>query len=136
MKNCFDRSTADDLFQETILKAWKNLKNYNEQNKFSSWLFSIAHNVLVDWARRKKRESVNHELNEMIIDNNQNLSNTVEIKELSELVNQKVVLLRQHSGMTFKEIADLTGDSINTVLSHMNYAIKKIRKSLKEENAI
>ena len=146
MKNCFDRSSADDLFQETILKAWKNLKNYNEQNKFSSWLFSIAHNVLVDWARKKKRESVNHELNEMIIDNNQNLSNKVEIKELSELVNQKVdllstkqkrvFLLRQHSGMTFKEIADLTGDSINTVLSHMNYAIKKIRKSLKEENAI
>ncbi len=146
MKNCFNRSIADDLFQDTILKVWKNLKNYDEQNKFSSWLFSIAHNVLVDWARKNKRESANKELSEMIIDVNHNVLQNFELREISELINKKidllstkqkrVFLLRQHSEMTFKEISELTGDSINTVLSHMNYAVKKIRKSMQEENAI
>jgi RNA polymerase sigma-70 factor (ECF subfamily) len=146
MKNCLNRSAADDLFQETIFKVWKNLDKYNEQNKFSGWLFSIAHNVLIDWFRKNKNNPVNNNLDEMMIDSNYNLIDSIETKELSEIINKKidllstkqkrVFLLRQHSGMTFKEISELTGDSINTVLSHMNYAVKKIRSSLKEENAI
>jgi RNA polymerase sigma-70 factor (ECF subfamily) len=81
-----------------------------------------------------------------MIDSNYNLIENIETKELSQIITKKldllstkqkrVFLLRQHSGMTFKEISELTGDSINTVLSHMNYAVKRIRNSLKEENAI
>ena len=57
---------AEDLFQETLIKVWKGLNNYNEQNKFSSWLFSIAHNVAMDSARsvgvRNKHMSSNDNL--------------------------------------------------------------------------
>ena len=57
LKICNNRTTAEDLFQDTLIRVWSGLPNYNEQNKFSSWLFSIAHNTAMDSFRRKKVRS-------------------------------------------------------------------------------
>ncbi len=132
---------AEDLFQETLIKVWKGLTNYNEQNKFSSWLFSIAHNVAVDSARSKDVR------NKYMLPNDsysyQSISNphtdfvaNETRKILMSAVNtlpdkqKEVFLLRLHSGMQFKEIAEITKQPLNTVLGHMHYAVSKIRKKV------
>lgn len=138
---------AEDLFQDTLIKAWKGLPAYKEQNKFSSWLFAIAHNIAIDAHRKNKTyENVNlkDDFTEVYVSENQHVQ--LEQNELKELIvdslkllpekQRNVFLLRQHSGMSFKEIAETTGQNINTVLSHMNYAVKKIRKILRDKNVI
>jgi RNA polymerase sigma-70 factor (ECF subfamily) len=142
---CGDKVTAEDMFQETLLKVWQNLKKYNEQNKFSSWLFSIAHNVAVDTLRKRKvRNNIIYmdEIHEP--DNNLNPFTILIAKESgAEISNaidklpekqKQVFLLRQHGEMTFKEIAELLKEPINTVLGHMHYAVDKLRKELKEKD--
>jgi RNA polymerase sigma-70 factor (ECF subfamily) len=136
--------TAEDLFLETLIKVWKGFKSYNERNKFSSWLFSIAHNVAVDSIRRestKNNVSSFEDANMTAGDNNPHTA-LVE-KETNELVmaavrtlsekQKQVFLLRQHSGMTFKEISEATNQPLNTVLGHMHYAVSGIRKKLSKE---
>jgi RNA polymerase sigma-70 factor (ECF subfamily) len=140
-------SMAEDLFQETLIKVWSGLPGYNEQNKFSAWLFSIAHNIVMDSYRKKKvRQKITavEELPELIENGDQLTS--LEENELKQIIidslkllperQRNVFLLRQHGEMSFKEIAEATGQNLNTVLSHMNYAVKKLRKILREKNAI
>jgi RNA polymerase sigma-70 factor (ECF subfamily) len=147
LKLCNNRTTAEDLFQDTLIRVWSGLPNYNEQNKFSSWLFSIAHNTAMDSYRRKKvRSRVIHtdELPEAPETRDPQVE--VEHKETKELLldavnnlsdkQKQVFLLRQHGELSFKEIAELTQQPLNTVLSHMHYSVKKIRKILREQNVI
>jgi len=136
--------TAEDLFQETLIKVWKGFKSYNERNKFSSWLFSIAHNVAVDSIRREsaKPQVGSFEDAQIFAEDNNPHTAFVE-KETTELVmaavstlsekQKQVFLLRQHSDMTFKEISEATNQPLNTVLGHMHYAVSGIRKKLSKE---
>jgi len=130
---------AEDIFQEG-----KGIKSYNDQNKFSSWLFSIAHNTAIDSIRSasvRNRTSSLEDTNEYSGKNNP-YESLVE-KETYEMImlsvnelpeNQKnVFLLRQHGELTFKEIAKTMGQPLNTVLGHMHYAVSKIRKKLGKE---
>ena len=105
--------TAEDLFQETLIKVWKGFKSYNEQNKFSSWLFSIAHNVAVDSIRKESaKNNVSSFEDVQTITSDSNPHNTFVEKETNELVmaavstlsekQKQVFLMRQHSGMRFK----------------------------------
>jgi len=131
--------TADDLFQETLIKVWKGFNSYNEQNKFSSWLFSIAHNVAVDSIKSRSARNTHSSIIELnnYPDNNGPHKKLVE-KETRKIImsevyalpdkQREVFLLRLHGGMQFKEIAELTKQPLNTVLAHMHYAVTKIRK--------
>ena len=136
--------TAEDLFQETLIRVWKGFNSYNEQNKFPSWLFSIAHNVAIDLLRSPASKFTGQSLESVISKTNEdNPHNIIVAKETSELVmsavnelsgkQKEVFLLRQHSGMTFKEIAETTNQPLNTVLGHMHYAVSKIRKKMSKE---
>ncbi len=140
-----NKSLAEDLFQETLIKIWKGINKYNEQKKFSSWIFTIAHNTAIDAIRKNKIMTT-------LLYNNTNISTSgnpladIEISENKKMIEtaltqltdkqKNVFLLRMHSNMTFKEIAKLTEEPLNTVLSHMNYAVKKIKTILKEQNVI
>lgn len=139
------QDTTDDMFQETLIKAWKGIRKYDEQKKFSSWLFTIAHNVAIDVLRIKKSnnnfvdlDEVSNQIHvsgpdEIIIKEEMIVRINNSVENLSE--KQKMVfLLRQHGEMSFKEIAKTTNEPINTVLSHMRYAVKKIKKQLDGEN--
>jgi len=139
-----NRMLAEDLFQETLIKVWKGFKSYNEQNKFSSWLFSIAHNVAVDSIRKESVQNTVRSFEEVqpfASDNNPH--DAFEEKETNELVmaavstlsekQKQVFLLRLHSSMTFKEISKATNQPLNTVLGHMHYAVSRIRKKLNKE---
>jgi RNA polymerase sigma-70 factor (ECF subfamily) len=142
-----NKDMAEDLLQDTLTKAWHGLPKYEEKNKFSSWLFSIAHNIAMDAYRKKKvREVVStyDEIPERSLIINQEhaleaeeLKNTI-VDSLSQIPEKQrsVFLMRQHSGMSFKEISDSTGQPLNTVLSHMHYATKKLRKILRDKNVI
>ena len=144
LRMCEDRMQAEDLFQETLIRVWKGISNYKEQNKFSSWIFSIAHNVTMDNIRSKKvREKgvhINENINAVTVDNPHSVYVANETKEIimhgiNELPEKQkqVFLLRQHSNMSFKEIAAATNQPLNTVLGHMHYAVSKLRKMLSEE---
>ena len=146
-KLCGEKMTAEDLFQETLVKVWRGMRKYNEQNKFSSWVFSIAHNVAMDYHRKQKSRS-NETLTDEMPEESHDLTPAKEIEneELKSMINlavedlpvrqKRVFLLRQHGNMKFKEIANITGEPLNTVLAHMNYAVKKLRKVIEVRNAI
>lgn len=141
------KTTAEDLFQETLIKAWNGMKRYNEQNQFSSWLFSIAHNVAMDHHRKSKSRISEVGMDEIPqTENTHTYNHEWEAEELKIIINtavdklpvqqKRVFLLRQHGNMKFKEIADITGEPLNTVLAHMSYALKKLRKVIEVRNAV
>jgi len=144
LRMCKDRMTAEDLLQETLIKAWTGLKSYNEQQKFSSWLFTIAHNVSIDAIRmqqlrerpinlREKTDIASYFTphSEMVITEGR-IALQKEVENLPE-DQRRVFLLRQQGELSFKEIAEVMNQPLNTVLSHMHYAVKKLKRCLNEE---
>ena len=148
-----DRDLSDDIFQETFIKVIKTLKSqsYNEEGKFLPWVMRIAHNLVVDHFRRAKkmpfqRETEEYSIFNYMTDNSLNIegqiiSEQVETdlaKLLDELpADQKEVLvMRMYQDLSFKEIADLTGVSINTALGRMRYALLNLRKIIEKNQII
>ncbi|WP_396149770.1 RNA polymerase sigma factor [Flavobacterium sp.] len=148
-----DRDITDDVFQDTFIKVIKTLKSnsYNEEGKFLPWVMRIAHNLVVDHFRRTKKMPMQRETEEYSIfsymsDNSMNvegrmITDQVETdlqRLLDELpVDQKEVLvMRMYQDMSFKEIADLTGVSINTALGRMRYALMNLRKVIEKNQII
>ena len=142
-----DQYVAEDLMQDTFIKAIRTLKSgrYQDEGKFGSWLCRIAHNLAIDAFRRAKRAP------QTSLDDNIGLTNSLHLSEesaddmlsreeshahLRQLIQelpaaQKEVLLMRHYGdMSFQEIADATGVSINTALGRMRYALINLRKKM------
>ena len=148
-----DRDLSDDIFQDTFIKVIKTLKSqsYNEEGKFLPWVMRIAHNLVVDHFRKSKkmpfrRETEEYSIFNYMTDNSLNIegqiiSEQVEsdlAKLLEELpADQKEVLvMRMYQDLSFKEIADLTGVSINTALGRMRYALLNLRKIIEKNQII
>lgn len=148
----FDRDTAEDIFQETFIKVIKTLKRgiYNEEGKFLSWVMRISHNLVIDFFRKNNRiptfdNTDEYDIFQLISDGEPNAERTLienqVVEDLQKLIvelpdDQKDVLtMRLYKDMSFKEIAETTGVSINTALGRMRYAIINLRK-LVEENQI
>lgn len=142
-----DKDLANDIFQETFIKAISTIKQgrYTEKGKFSSWISRIAHNLIIDQFRTEKNENTisNDEDEELDLLNDirlyeENVEDTMIREQVYEDVvrlmnylpdNQKEVLrMRFFEDLSFKEIADATGVSINTALGRMRYAIINLRK--------
>ena len=149
----FDRDIAEDIFQETFIKVIKTLKNgvYNEEGKFLSWVMRISHNLVIDFFRKSNRmpkfeASDDYDVFQFIKDGSPNAENKMidnqVIKDLQNLIlklpeDQKEVLnMRLYRDMSFKEIAEITGVSINTALGRMRYAIINMRKMAQENKII
>ena len=149
-----DRETAEDLFQETFIKVIKTLKNgtYNEEGKFLSWVMRISHNLVIDFFRKSNRmpkfeaNSDDYDIFQFISDASPNAENTLInlqiVNDLKKLIlelpgDQKEVLnMRIYRDMSFKEIAEATGVSINTALGRMRYAIINLRKMVIDNQII
>ena len=145
---------AEDIFQETFVKAIVTIKQgrYTENGKFRAWISRIAHNLIIDNYRQEKNEQmISNDEFEVDLFNNQKFSDgTIEdelvktqiladVKKLIEYLpdNQKeVLILRYYQDLSFKEIADITGVSINTALGRMRYAILNMRRMAEEKNMI
>ncbi|HEX8548085.1 MAG TPA: sigma-70 family RNA polymerase sigma factor [Cytophagaceae bacterium] len=146
-----DTYIAEDLLQDTFIKAIKKLKSgdYNEEGKFLPWLLRIAHNLAIDTFRRAKRyPTIVMEDGSSIFNSlqfSEDSTESVKIKDethqtLRRLiqtlpdVQKEVLLMRHYSEMSFQEIAEATGVSINTALGRMRYALINLRKKLQKEN--
>lgn len=145
---------AEDIFQETFVKAIMNIRQgrYTENGKFPAWITRIAHNLVIDYFRQERNENVvSNDESEVDLLNNINLSEgTIEtdivngqirsdLRELVKLLpdNQKeVVYMRFYQDLSFKEIAEATGVSINTALGRMRYAILNLRRMAEEKDII
>jgi RNA polymerase sigma factor (sigma-70 family) len=142
-----DRYIAEDLLQETFIKAINTIRGgrYNEEGKFLPWISRIAHNLAIDHFRKEKRypeiilEDGSPLLNSMqfaeeSIEDKQIMKDTAQrlrelIKELPEEQKQ-VLIMRHYLRMSFQEIAERTGVSINTALGRMRYALINLRKKM------
>jgi RNA polymerase sigma-70 factor (ECF subfamily) len=149
-----NKEMAEDIFQETFVKAIVTIKQgrYTENGKFRAWINRIAHNLIIDNYRQEKNEqTISNDDCEVDLLNNSKLSDgTIEdymvrtqiLSDVKKLINylpdnQKEVLkLRYYQDLSFKEIADITGVSINTALGRMRYAILNMRKLAEENNVI
>lgn len=145
-----DRDVADDIFQETFVKVIIKLqqRKYTNSGKFSAWLVRIAHNVIMDWYREQRSEKIvepteDNDLSNLcsaLLDMNveNRYVNTQVLKDVKKMMNmlpptqREVVFMRFYQEMSFKEIAEATGVSINTSLGRMRYAILNLRRMARE----
>ncbi|MEW2921966.1 MULTISPECIES: RNA polymerase sigma factor [Flavobacteriaceae] len=148
-----DRDVAEDIFQDTFIKVIKTLKkgSYSEEGKFLPWVMRIAHNLIIDHFRKNKRmpkfegsddfnifsvikdDKLNAE--KQIIKDQIDSDLTLLIDELPE-DQREVLIMRIYKDMSFKEISENTGVSINTALGRMRYALINLRKIVDRKNIV
>lgn len=148
-----DRDVADDIFQDTFIKVIKTLKSnsYNEEGKFLPWVMRISHNLVVDHYRKNKKMQMVRETEEFSIfsiltDTSMNVESKIITdvieKDLQKIIKQlpedqkEVLMMRIYQDLSFNEIAELTGVSINTALGRMRYALMNLRKVIEKNNII
>jgi len=147
-----DQDVAEDLLQDVFVKVVRTLHSdkYNEEGKFQPWVMRIAHNLAIDYFRKAKRQPT------ILLEDGSNLLNSMRFAEQSseelrikeetfDLVRKlieelpeaqkEVVILRHYMDLSFQEIAEQTGVSINTALGRMRYALNHIRKKMKQVNS-
>ncbi len=149
-----NRELAEDIFQETFVKAIVTLKQgrYTEIGKFRAWINRIAHNLIIDHFRQEKNEQTisNDECEADLFNDPRFSDKTIEdelvksqiLMDVKKLINylpdsqREVLMLRYYKDLSFKEIADMTGVSINTALGRMRYAILNMRRMAEEKQMI
>ena len=147
-----DQDVAEDLLQDVFVKVLHTLNSdkYNEEGKFQPWVMRIAHNLAIDHFRKAKRYPT------ILLEDGSNLFNSLSFAEdsseeqrikeetlvwvrnlIDELpeTQKEVVIMRHYLDMSFQEIAEQTGVSINTALGRMRYALNHIRKKMKQVNS-
>jgi len=149
----FDRDITEDIFQDAFIKVIKNLKlgKYNEEGKFLPWVMRISHNLVIDHFRKNNRmpkfdNSGDFNIFSVLGDSSLNaekqlIKDQVEC-DLRRLIEElpadqkEVLMMRMYRDMSFKEISDRTGVSINTALGRMRYALINLRKVIDKNNII
>ncbi len=148
-----DPEVANDVFQETFVKVITKLQDgkYTDSGKFSFWLTRIAHNVMMDNYRHQKTTQIvepteDNDLNKLrsndIMDinreneyvNTQVMNDVRNLMEALPAPQREVVYMRFYQDLSFKEIAEITGVSINTSLGRMRYALINMRRMAREHH--
>ena len=149
----FDKDVAEDIFQDTFIKVIRTLKRgkYNEEGKFLPWVMRIAHNLVIDHFRRNKRMPKfenNGDFNIFSVLSDSGLNAEKQIikdqieSDVQELIKElpkdqlEVLVMRIYKDMSFKEISERTGVSINTALGRMRYALINLRKVIEKHNLV
>ncbi len=143
---------AEDIFQDTFIKVIQSLDagRYQDNGRFISWVIRIAHNLIIDHFRKQNQLNVasNDDYENDLFNNARFSDSTIEddlvqdqiYHDVRRLVDslpeeqREVVLLRHYAGLSFREIAEQTGVSINTALGRMRYALINMRKMIREAN--
>ncbi|MUP45548.1 sigma-70 family RNA polymerase sigma factor [Gramella sp. BOM4] len=149
----FDKDISEDIFQDTFIKVIRTLKRgkYNEEGKFLPWVMRIAHNLVIDHFRRNKRMPKfdnNGDFNIFSVLSDEGLNAEKQLikdqieSDVQELIKElpedqlEVLTMRIYKDMSFKEISERTGVSINTALGRMRYALINLRKIIEKRNLI
>ncbi len=147
----YNRDLTEDIFQDTFVKVIRTLKRgkYNEEGKFLPWVMRIAHNLVIDHFRKENRMPKYEDNNELsifsILSDNAMSKESSLIQEqiysdVRMLVEQlpadqhEVLTMRVYKEMSFKDISEQTGVSINTALGRMRYALINLRKLVEKHN--
>ena len=148
-----DREITEDIFQDTFIKVIRTLKRgrYNEEGKFLPWVMRIAHNLIIDYYRKNSRMPMfegtsSFNIFSVISDEKLNIEKQLIKNQIDEdlvllidelPVDQRdVLVMRIYKDMSFKEISENTGVSINTALGRMRYALINLRKIIEENNIV
>ncbi|PQB06560.1 RNA polymerase subunit sigma-24 [Polaribacter filamentus] len=148
-----DKDLTEDIFQDTFIKVIKTLKkgNYNEEGKFLPWVMRISHNLVIDYFRKNNRmpkfkNTDDFNIFSVLGDNSLNAEKQLIqdqiYEDVRELVNglpdeqKEVLIMRIYKDMSFKEISENTGVSINTALGRMRYALINMRKLIEKNKII
>ena len=148
-----DRDISEDIFQDTFIKVIKTLRkgSYHEEGKFLPWVMRISHNLIIDHFRKSNRIPIfeskdEFDIFQIIGDDVPNIeSNMIDkqvVEDLKKLIvelpedQREVLTMRLYKDMSFKEIAEVTGVSINTALGRMRYAVINIRKLIEEHQIV
>jgi len=149
----YDRDVTEDVFQDTFIKVIRTLKrgNYNEEGKFLPWVMRIAHNLVIDHFRKNNRmpkfnNSGDFDIFSVLSDGALNAEGELVksqivhdvramVEELPE-EQKSVLVMRMYNDMSFKEISENTGVSINTALGRMRYALINLRKLIEKHNIV
>jgi RNA polymerase sigma-70 factor (ECF subfamily) len=146
-----DREVSEDIFQETFIKVINTLKRgaYSDEGKFLQWVMRIAHNLTIDYFRRLNKkphfnESDEYDIFSTVQDNQMNAENKMIweqlMKDVRNLIDElpddqkEVLIMRMYKDMSFREISEATGVSINTALGRMRYALINLRKIVDKHN--
>ncbi|MBI2609497.1 MAG: sigma-70 family RNA polymerase sigma factor [Deltaproteobacteria bacterium] len=145
-----NKEIAEELFQESFLRIFSNIHKYSPALKFTTWMYSIVRNLCIDEYRKKKVRKVisleDHLKKHFTHDLPDTSSKPVDVnlihKERSYYVKQaieklphdqkEILILRETEDISFQEISEILGESVNTVKSRMRYALVNLRKSLQE----
>jgi RNA polymerase sigma factor (sigma-70 family) len=147
-----DKYLAEDIFQDAFLKMIKTIKEgrYSEQGKFLPWAIRVAHNLCMDHFR-KSRQNIPVTLpdgtdlcnlfgpGDLVADDIEKRQVHASVRKLVEELpeeQREVIVLRIFADLSFKEISDLTGVSINTALGRMRYALINLRKLIADKQMV
>ena len=148
-----DPELANDVFQDTFVKVITKLQEgkYTDSGKFAFWLTRIAHNIIMDSYRQQRSEHIVEPTEDNDLSNLRS-EDLMDINRENEFVNaqvmtdvrnmmdalpapqREVVYMRYYQDLSFKEIAEMTGVSINTSLGRMRYALINMRRMAKQHN--
>ncbi len=149
-----DIDLANDIFQETFVKAITTIRQgrYEDNGKFGAWLNRVAHNLIIDHFRRNKSENTisNDSAEQDLLNNKELCEGSIEdsimqlqlTKDIRKMIHtlpeeqRRVLMMRIYRDMSFKEIAEETGVSINTALGRMRYALRNMRRLATETNLL
>ena len=148
-----NRELAEDIFQDTFIKVINTLRsgNYKEEGKFVQWVMRIANNLKIDYFRKMQRMPVfegngDFDIFDVIYGTDQSVEQKMiteqiydELRHLITLLpdeQREVLEMRIYNDISFKDIAEITGVSINTALGRMRYALINLRKIIKEKNVV
>jgi len=149
----YDRDVAEDIFQDTFIKVIRTLKlgKYNEEGKFLPWVMRISHNLVIDFFRKNNRMpkfsntgdfNIFSVLSDSTLDAEKSIIKSQVEKDVRRVIEElpndqkEVLVMRMYNDMSFKEISEKTGVSINTALGRMRYALINMRKIIEKHNIV
>ncbi|MDO6596836.1 sigma-70 family RNA polymerase sigma factor [Oceanihabitans sp. 2_MG-2023] len=149
----YDKDIAEDIFQDTFIKVIRTLKrgSYNEEGKFLPWVMRISHNLVIDHFRKSNRMpkfsnsgefSIFSVLSDSALDAEKTLIKEQVERDVRRVMDElpedqkEVLVMRMYNDLSFKEISEKTGVSINTALGRMRYALINMRKIIDKHNII
>lgn len=132
----------DDFFQQTWIKAMRNLDKYDDQQRFYAWLCRITHNLVIDHLRKQQKivfVGLNDNTNSDTYDEHKAMEDEEFQVALENAINmltkeQKEVIELRRKGFTFNKIAEIQKVNINTIIGRMRKAVNKLKEALKEFN--